>query len=76
MATTTQITVEPRSDGQWAVKKAGASRASGLFKSKSAAETKARSQAKREHAELVVKRADGSIERRDSHGADDPRKKG
>ena len=37
---------------------------------------KGASQAKREHAELVVKRADGSIERRDSHGADDPRKKG
>jgi hypothetical protein len=30
----------------------------------------------REHAELVVKRADGTIERRDSHGSDDPRKQG
>ena len=76
MAATPHITVEPRSDGRWAVKKAGTSRASALFKTKSAAETRARSQAKRERAELVVKNADGTIERRDSHGSDPRRTKG
>ena len=76
MAATPHITVEPREDGRWAVQKTGAKRASRVFDSKSAAEARARAQARREHAELVVKRADGSIERRDSHGADDPRKKG
>ena len=76
MAATPHITVEPREGGQWAVQRDGAKRASRIFNSKSAAETKARAQAKREHAELVVKRADGSIERRDSHGSDDPRKQG
>ena len=29
-----------------------------------------------EGAELIIKGADGSVQRRDSHGADDPAKKG
>ena len=68
MAATPHITVEPREDGRWAVQKDGAKRASRVFDSKSSAETRGRAQAKRERAELVVKRADGTIERRDSHG--------
>jgi hypothetical protein len=70
------ITIEPRPDGRWAVQKDGTRRASKLFDKKSDAEARGRAQAKREGAELVVKRADGRIQQRDSHGADDPRKKG
>ena len=76
MAATPQITVEPRPDGHWAVQKDGTKRASGLYKRQSDAETRARAQAKREGAELIVKDRDGKIIRRDSHGRDDPNKKG
>ena len=71
-----QITVEPRPDGRWAVQKDGTKRASGLYKRQSDAEIRARAQAKREGAELIIKGGDGSVQRRDSHGADDPAKKG
>lgn len=70
------ITIEPRPDGRWAVQKNGTQRASRVFDRKSDAENRGRAQAKREGAELVVKGADGRIQRRDSHGADDPRRKG
>lgn len=70
------ITIEPRPDGRWAVQKDGTRRASKLFDKKSDAEARGRAQAKREGAELVVKGADGRIQRRDSHGADDPNKRG
>jgi hypothetical protein len=70
------ITIEPRPDGRWAVQKDGTQRASRVFDKKTDAEARGRAQAKREAAELVVKGADGKIQRRDSHGADDPRKKG
>jgi hypothetical protein len=75
MARKRQITVEPRG-GRWAVQKDGTRRASRVFDRKSEAETRARAQAEREGAELIVKGADGSIQRRDSHGADDPAKRG
>jgi hypothetical protein len=58
------------------VQKDGTQRASRLFDRKSDAEARARAQAKREGAELVVKGANGRIERRDSHGADDRRAAG
>jgi hypothetical protein len=70
------ITIEPRDDGRWAVQKDSTTRASRVFDRKSDAEARGRAQAKREGAELVIKGADGRIQRRDSHGADDPRKKG
>lgn len=70
------ITIEPRPDGRWAVQKNGTQRASRVFDRKSDAENRGRAQAKREGAELVVKGADGRIQRRDGHGADDPRRKG
>lgn len=70
------ITIEPRPDGRWAVQKDGTQRASRVFDNESDAEARGRAQAKREGAELVVKGADGRIQRRDSHGSDDPRKKG
>jgi hypothetical protein len=70
------ITIEPRPDGRWAVQKDGTRRASRVFDRKTDAEARGRAQARREGAELVVKGADGRIQRRDSHGADDPRRKG
>jgi hypothetical protein len=76
MARTPHITVEPRPNGRWAVRKDGTQRASKLFDNKSDAENRAREQATRQGAELVVKGADGKIQRRDTHGADDPRKRG
>ena len=70
------ITVEPRPDGRWAVQKDHTSKPSRVFDRHSDAEARGRAQAKREGAELVVKGADGKIQRRDSHGADDPNKAG
>ena len=65
-----QIVVEPRPDGRWARQKNGSQRAASLHDTQSAAEAAARTQARRERAELVVKGRDGSIQRRDSFGAD------
>ena len=58
------------------MQKDGTKRASGLYKRQSDAEIRARAQVKREGAELVIKGSDGSVQRHDSHGADDPAKKG
>ncbi|MFL6204514.1 MAG: DUF2188 domain-containing protein [Acidimicrobiales bacterium] len=76
MPTTPHITVEPRPDGRWAVQKNGTQRASKLFDRQQDAEARARSQAKRERAEVVVKGADGKVQRRDSHGSDPRRTRG
>jgi hypothetical protein len=71
-----QITVEPRPNGRWAVQKDGTQRASRVLERKTDAERIAREQARREGAELVVKGADGRIQRKDSHGHDSPRHRG
>jgi hypothetical protein len=71
-----QITVEPRPDGRWAVQKDGTERASRLFDRKSDAIARARTQATREHAELVVKSQAGRIASKDSHGRDPRRTRG
>jgi hypothetical protein len=70
------IEVEPRPRRRWAVQKQGSKRASKLFDRKTDAVARARAQAKREGAELIVKNVDGRIERRDSHGRDRPDRKG
>lgn len=70
--TATQIFVEPRPDGRWAVKKGGTQRASRVLDRKDDAVARARQQAIREQAELVVMGSDGRIQRKDSHG-NDPR---
>lgn len=76
MARKSQIAVEPRSDGRWAVQKNGTTRASSLHDTQRAAEQAARRQAIREKTELVVKGRDGAIQRRDSYGNDSPRRPG
>ena len=73
MSNAPQISVEPRPSGRWAVQKDGTSRASRVVDTKADAEAIARTQARRQGAELVVKGADGRIQRKDSHGADSPR---
>ena len=64
------IAVEPRAGGRWAVQKNGTKRASKLFDTKTPAVARARAQAKREGAELIVKDQAGKIQSRDSHGRD------
>ncbi len=64
------IVVEPRPDGRWARQKNGTRRAASLHATHAEALDAARRQARREHAELVVKGADGRIQSRDSHGHD------
>ena len=76
MAALPAITVEPRPGGRWAVQKDSTERASKLFDRKTDAVARARAQAKREGAELVVKDEKGRIQSKDSHGRDDPRKPG
>jgi hypothetical protein len=53
-ATTPQIAVQLRADGRWAVQKAGTQRASRVFDRKQDAVDRARAQATREKAELVI----------------------
>jgi len=57
-------------DGGWARQKEETTRAGSAHNTKAEAEAAGRRQARREHAELIVKRADGTIERRDSCGND------
>jgi hypothetical protein len=67
-----QISVEPRPGDRWAVQKDGTQRASRVFDRKQDAVARARAQARREGAELVVKDDRGRIRSKDSHG-NDPR---
>jgi hypothetical protein len=70
------VAVEPRPDGRWAVQRDGGKRASSLHNTQRQAETAARAIAKREELELVVKGTDGAIQRRDSFGNDPRRSRG
>ena len=70
------IALEPRRDGRWAVQKNGTKRASKLFDTKTPAVARARAQAKRVGAELIVKDQAGKIQSRDSHGRDRADRKG
>jgi hypothetical protein len=70
------IVVEPRPDGRWARQRNGTARAASLHDTQAEAEAAARAQAKRSHAELVVKGENGRILRRDSYGGDPARRPG
>jgi hypothetical protein len=70
------ISVEPRPDGRWAVQKDGTTRASRVMDRKQDAVNRARQQARREQAELVIKDQQGRIQSNDSHGHDPRRSKG
>jgi hypothetical protein len=62
------VVVEPRPDGRWAVQRDKGQRASSLHKTQAAAEKAARQIAGNQGLELVVKGANGRIQRKDSHG--------
>lgn len=61
--------VVPHSDG-WAVKGAGADRATQVFDRKSDAVNRAREIAQNQKTELIVHNKDGVIHYKDSHGND------
>lgn len=61
--------VVPRGDG-WAVLRAGAARASGLFETQKDAIARARETARREGTELYIHGTDGRIRERFSYGND------
>ncbi|GGE07878.1 hypothetical protein GCM10011390_28640 [Aureimonas endophytica] len=62
--------VVPKGD-KWSVRKAGASRASGVFATQEEAITRARDLARTEKTELFIHGRDGRIRERNSYG-DDP----
>lgn len=61
--------VVPHADG-WAIRGAGASRATETFDRKSDAVERAREIAQNQHTELVIHGRDGQIQSKDSHGSD------
>jgi len=61
--------VVPNGDG-WSVRRAGASRASGVYKTQKEAVEKAREIAKHQSTELYIHGKDGRIRERSSYGKD------
>lgn len=61
--------IVPHADG-WAVRGAGASRATETFDRKSDAIDRGREIAQNQHSELVIHGRDGQIQSKDSHGSD------
>ncbi len=64
--------VRPRQSGDWEIRKSGGERASRVLPTKQDAERAGREIAKKQGAELIIHRKDGSIEKRDSHGSATP----
>ena len=62
--------------GKWSVRKAGASKVSGTYRTQKEAEDVARDRAKRQGTELYIHGRDGRIRERDSYGNDPARSKG
>lgn len=62
--------VSPRGDGKWAVKSAGASKASKLFDTQADAVAHAVETAKRTKSEVIIQGKDGKIRSKDSYGND------
>jgi hypothetical protein len=73
MARKTQVSVEPRSDGRWAVQTDGTQRADSLHDRKSDAVRRGRELAENKGTELVIKDESGKVTGKDSHG-NDPRR--
>lgn len=69
------VVVEPRGD-KWAVQRDKGKRASSLHDTKVPAEKAGRKIAQNQGAELVIKGQNGRIQRKDSHGRDDRKRKG
>jgi hypothetical protein len=62
--------VVPGPKGGWSVKKGGSDRASRHFDVKEVAVSYARVVSQKQGSELYIHRKDGTIQRKDSHGAD------
>lgn len=62
--------VVPNPKGGWSVRKSGAERASGVFKTQADAIKRGKELAKSEGAELYVHRSDGTIRTKNSYGSD------
>jgi uncharacterized protein YdaT len=71
-----QVAVEPRASGRWAVQTDGTQRADSLHDRKSDAVARGRELAGHKHTELVIKNLDGKIASKDSYGNDPRRSKG
>ena len=65
-----QHIVQPHEEGGWEVKKSGSDRASRVLPTKDQAEKTGRKISQNQGTELVIRRKDGTIERKDSHGND------
>lgn len=76
MARKPQVSVEPRSDGRWAVQTDGTMRADSLHDRKSDAVARGRELAENKRTELVIKGETGRIAAKDSHGNDSRRIRG
>jgi len=75
MAKSKAVHTVPHKDG-WANKRAGASRASGVYATKKAAQEAGRTAAKNSKTEHLIHRKDGTIGERNSYGNDPKRSKG
>jgi hypothetical protein len=64
------VHVVPRSDGRWAVERAGAERASSVYDTQAEARDAGRDLARSDHTELLVHGRDGQIRERNSYGND------
>lgn len=66
--------VSPTGDGNWSVKREGASRAANVFGTQAQANARARELAKRSGGERITQKRDGTIGSKDSYG-NDPRRR-
>jgi uncharacterized protein YdaT len=62
--------ITKRGDGDWQVKREGASRASSRHPTQAEAAERARDLAREQHVEVVIHRPDGRIRDSDSYGKD------
>ncbi len=67
--------VVPSGDSSWSVRRAGSSRASGVFKTKPEAVTAARDIAKNQRTDIYIHGVDGRIQKREEYSPSSPAKK-
>jgi len=58
------------SEGGWAIKRSGATKASGIYKTKNEAVSKARAISRNQRSDLYIHGRDGTIRSKDSYGKD------